>query len=118
MSVGFNHKIVFANTGKVSDFQKCFNDNYGKLVSCYLPLDINNRKHYTAVLSIAINNTFPLQIVDVYGKESETDLNCYQFDVSEVYRQYHESRRIGLAKLTLKRDSGRNRFQSETFRIT
>lgn len=116
MSVGFNHVITFANTGKVTDYQKSYTENYAKIIKCYLPLNFNNKKNYHAILSVAINNTYPKEIVKVDGIKSETDLNCYEFDVSEVYRQYYPTKKIGLMKITLLNDNGRAKFQSETFR--
>lgn len=37
MSVGFNNNVVFANTGKIIDYQKSFNDNYTKILNVFLP---------------------------------------------------------------------------------
>lgn len=117
MSVGFNHIITFANTGKITDYQKSFTDNYAKTLRCFLPLSFNNKKQYKAKLSIGINNTYPKEIVEVIGTKSETDLNCYDFDLSQVYSQYGYFKKIGLIRLTLQRDDGRVKFQSETFKI-
>ena len=39
------------------------------------------------------------------------------FDVSELYREYKASNKIGLARFKLIRDDNRVKFQSETFRI-
>lgn len=117
MSVGFNHIIVFANTGKISDYQKSYNDNYAKTVKCFLPLNFNNKKQYQAILSVSINNTFPKEIVEIIGYKSDTDLNCYNFDLSEVYKQYKTQQKIGLTRFTLIEDDGRVKFRSESFRI-
>lgn len=116
MSVGFNHVITFANTGKVTDYQKNFNDNYAKIIKCFLPLSLNNKRQYQACLTVGINDTFPKEIITVEGKKSDTDLNCYEFDVSEVYRLYYKTKKIGLMKITVSKENGRVVFQSETFR--
>lgn len=115
--VGFNNVIVFNNTGKVSDYQKSYNDNYAKTLKVYLPAYFNNKKLYDAVLSTAINNTFPKQIETVVGIKSEYDLNCYEFDLSDLYAKYKQHNKIGLTRFTLYCDNGRQKFQSESFRI-
>lgn len=115
--VGFNHIITFKNTGKVSDYQKAYNNNYSKTLKVYLPLNINNKKRYTALLYISINGTFPKDIKIIEGTVVESDLNCYMFDVSELYREYKADNKIGLAKFKLVRDDNRVKFQSESFRV-
>lgn len=117
MSVGFNNIITFSNNGKISDYQKAYDNNYGKIIKTYLPLHINNKKDYEAILSVSINNTFPKQIEIVKGYKNETDLNCYIFDVSELYRKYYENKKLGLTRLKLMCDNGRVKFISESFRL-
>ena len=117
MSVGFNHIIIFNNNGKIVDYQKAYNNQYAKTVKIFFPSNINNRKNYSAILSTAINNTYPKQVEFVEGVKSETDLNCYVFDLSEIYRKYKNLQKIGLTRVKLICDSGRDKFCSETFRI-
>lgn len=117
MSVGFNNTIVFANTGKVMDYQKSFSDNYAKILKVFLPPNFNNKKQYKAILSVSINNTFPKEIENVLGVKSDSDLNCYIFDVSELYRKYQSLKKLGLTQFRLFADDGRTKFKSESFRI-
>lgn len=117
MSVGFNNNIVFANTGKIIDYQKSFNDNYAKILNVFLPPSFNCKKQYKAILSIAINNTFPKEVENVLGVKSESDLNCYIFDVSDLYRKYQLLKKLGLSQFRLFAEDGRTKFKSESFRI-
>lgn len=118
MSVGFNYVITFNNNGKISDYQKSFNNNYAKIVKIFLPLNYNNRKEYEAILSVSINDTFPKQIETVLGYKSDSDLNCYIFDISELYRKYKSFKKLGLTRLKLLcSNSNRTKFQSESFRL-
>lgn len=116
MSVGFNHIIAFNRKGKVVDYQKSYNDNYAKTIRCFLPQNISNRDCYRAYLAVDINNTFPAMIVKVVGKKSETDLNCYDFDLSDVYEQYKVFDKIGLMQVILAEDNDDLVFKSESFR--
>lgn len=116
MSVGFNHIITFSRLGDITDYQKHFNDNYAKTIKCFLPPNINNKNFYRAHLEVGINNTFPKKIVKVVGDKSDTDLNCYIFDISDVYKQYEFLNKIGLMKVILTEDNGTIIFQSESFR--
>lgn len=118
--VSFNHIITFNNNGKITDFQKSYSDNYLKTLNVFLPLNYNNKKQYHAELSAAVENTYPRQIVTVEGFKSDTDLNKYVFDLSELYRSLHSSstrKRLGLCKIKLYSDNGRVKFESESFRI-
>lgn len=118
MSVGFNNIITFNNNGKVTDYQRAYNNNYDKTLKVFLPLNYNNKKEYLAILSVSINNTFPKQIEKVIGYKDDTDLNCYIFNLSELYRIYEPLKKIGLSKLTLlNENTNRMKFQSESFRI-
>lgn len=118
MSIGFFHVITFNNNGKITDYQKSYTDNYDKKLKVFLPLNYNNKKEYTIILSVSINNTFPKQIEKVIGYKDDTDLNCYIFNLSELYRKYSSLKKIGLSKLTLlNENSNRTKFQSESFRI-
>lgn len=116
MSVGFNHIITFDRKGKVIDYQQSYNDNYAKTIRCFLPQNINNRNCYRAHLAVRINNTFPVMIVKVVGNKSETDLNCYNFDLSDVYEQYKVFNKIGLMQVILTEDNDDLIFKSESFR--
>ena len=116
MSVGFNYVITFNNNGKVTDYQKSYNENYGKFIKIFLPLNFNNRKNYNCILSVAINNTFPKVVESVLGCKEELDLNCYNFDISELYRKYGSMRKLGLMRIKLLEDDGRCKFTSESFR--
>ena len=117
MSVGFNYIITFNNNRKISDYQKSFNNNYDKHIKFFLPLNFNNKKDYKAYLSVAINDTFPKKIEKIVCYKSETDLNCYEADISELYRNYEMLKKIGLCRFNLDCDDGRSKFISETFRI-
>lgn len=114
--VGFKHKITFNNNGKITDYQKSYNDNYSKIVEVFLPLNFNNKKKYKIRLSASINNTFPKRIEEVEGIKSDTDLNKYTFDVSNLFLLTKNSK-LGLCKIRLINDSNRIKFESESFRI-
>ena len=116
MSVGFNHIITFDRKGKVINYQQSYNDNYVKTIRCFLPQNINNRNHYRVHLAVKINNTFPAMIVKVVGNKSETDLNCYDFNLSDVYEQYKVFDKIGLMQVILTEDNDNLIFKSELFR--
>lgn len=117
--VGYNNIITFNNNGKVTDYQKAYNDNYAKILNVFLPLSFNNHKCYHAELSMAVNNTYPKKVIRVDGVKSDTDLNKYIFDLSEIYRLYYEAqnKKPGLCRVTLYSDNGRAKFESESFRI-
>lgn len=116
MSVGFNHIITFSRTGKVTDYQKNYNDNYSKTIKCFLPLNINNRNCYKIYLNVGINDTFPKKLIKVVGKKLNTDLNCYEFDISNVYARYKTLNKIGLMQIILTENNGDLIFKSEAFR--
>ena len=117
MSVGFKYKIVLSNNGKIADYQKSYDNNYDKEIRVYFPLQINNKKNYKAILSMSINNTFPKQIESVIGVKDDTDLNCYIFNVSELYVKYKPVKKIGLSKVSLLTEDGRPKLISESFRF-
>lgn len=116
MSVGFNHIITFDKCGKISDYQKAYNNDYAKTVKIFLPLYISNKNFYNCYLYVSINNTFPKEIIKVCGDKSNTDLNCYIFDLSEIYRQFEPFKKIGLSQIVLM-ENNKYIFKSETFRI-
>lgn len=113
---GFNHVIVFNQNGKISDYQKAYNKENAKTIRICLPLNFNNKKNYKAELSVAINNTYPTQVETVEGYKSETDLNVYNFDITQLY-YLQAKRKLGLFKFKLYSDDGRTKFESEAFRI-
>ena len=114
--VGFNHIITFNQNGKITDYQKSYNKEYAKKLNIYLPLNFNNKKRYIAELSVAVNNTFPKQIIKVEGYKSDTDLNLYQFDLTNLYN-LQARKELGLFKFKLYSDNHRTKFESEVFRI-
>lgn len=114
--VGFNTTIVFNNNGKIIDYQKAYNQNYGKTVNIFLPLNFNNKKNYKAEMSVAINNTFPKEIEIVEGVKSDSDLNKYTFDVTQLY-YLNVKKKLGLSKIKLYSSNGRTQFESESFRL-
>lgn len=116
MSVGFNHIITFDKNGKILDYQKAYTDNYAKELKVFFPLNFNNKDDYAAILSVAINDTFPKQIETAVGSKSDTDLNCYIFDISELYREYKNFNKLGLMKIQLFYNDGKCKFTSESFR--
>lgn len=117
--VGFINSIVFNNNGKIIDYQKSYNDNYSKILNIYLPLNYNNKKNYTAKLYMAIDNTYPREIISVQGNKSDTDLNKYIFDVTEIFKEQYikQKRKPGLCRIKLSVDDGRIKFESESFRL-
>ena len=114
--VGFNNIITFNNNGKVTDYQRAYNKEYGKTLKVFLPLNFNNKKDYIAKLTVAINNTYPKEIKIVEGIKSETDLNCYEFDLTQLFYKLVK-KQIGLCRVCLVTDKGRVRFESESFRV-
>lgn len=117
--VGFNNIIVFNNNGKITDYQKSYNNEYAKIVNIFLPLNFNSKKQFKAELSMSVDNTYPKEVVKVEGYKSETDLNKYIFDLSELYRNYYvaQKKKPGLCKIKLYSDNGRVKFESESFRL-
>ena len=115
--VGFSYIITLNNNGKITDYQKSFDNNYKKEIKVYFPLQINNKKNYQALLSVSINNTFPKEIETVIGVKDDTDLNCYIFDVSEIYNKYKYFKKLGLSKISLLCEDNRPRLISESFRF-
>lgn len=114
--IGFNHVIVFNQNGKVVDYQKTYTKEDAKTIRVCLPLNFNNKKNYRAELSVAINNTYPTQVEIVEGYKSETDLNVYNFDVTQLY-YLQAKKKLGLFRFKLYSDNGRTKFESETFRV-
>lgn len=115
--VGFESIVTFNNNGSVRDKQKAFHNEYDKKLIVFLPLSFNNKKRYRAELSTAFDDTYPKRIVIVAGEKSETDLNCYTFELSEMFQAVQHSK-VGLSKVILYTDKGRKKFESELFRIT
>lgn len=117
--VGFNNIIVFNNNGKIIDYQKSYNKEYAKILNIFLPLNFNNKKNYHIELSMAIDNTYPREIIKIDGVKSEEDLNKYTFNLSELYRNYYvaQKKKPGLSRIRLYTDNGRVKFESESFRI-
>lgn len=118
MSVGFNKIITFDEQGKITDYQKSFSNNYSKIVKIYLPMKFcsNDYIKQTPMLMININNTFPKIVEKILGVKSETDLNCYIFDLSVFYANYYNEHKIGLSKFILENDNNII-FTSQTFRV-
>lgn len=114
--VGFNHVIVFNQNGKVIDYQKSYNKENAKKVKVILPLNFNNKKNYKAELSVAINNTYPKEIRTAEGYKSESDLNVYDFDLTQLFF-LQTNKKLGLFKLKLYSENNRIKFESEVFRI-
>lgn len=114
--VGFNHVITFNNNGKVTNYQHSYNKNNAKKLTVFLPLNFNNKRKFTCNLSVAVTNTYPTQIEVVEGIKSETDLNCYEFDVTQLYL-LNARRRFGLCKIKLLKSNGRTEFESEAFKL-
>lgn len=115
--IGYNYIIVFNQNGKIQDYQKAYNSETAKTINLFLPLCFNNKKQYRAELSIAVNNTFPKQIITVCGKKAENDLNKYIFDLTAIYSSTLTKNKYGLCKFKLLSDNGRVKFESESFRI-
>lgn len=114
--VGFNHIVIFNNNGKITDFQKAYNKESQKTLSVFLPLNFNNKKRYKAVLSIAVNNTYPKRIETVEGFKSEADLNKYVFDITQMFA-LNANKKFGLCRVKLVDDNNRTQFESESFRL-
>ena len=113
--VGFNYVITFNNNGKITDYQKDYNKETSKIVNAFLPLNYNNKKNYKAVMSVAVANTYPTQVLKVEGYKSESDLNKYIFDLTQLYNS--TKKKYGLCRIELFLDNGRTKFKSESFRI-
>lgn len=113
---GFVYNITFNQNGKITDYQKSYNRDNSKIVNIFLPLNYNNKKEYNAILSVAINNTFPRKIVYAEGFKSLTDLNKYTFDITQLYLQ-EKDKRLGLCEIRLTTDNNRTKFKSESFRL-
>ena len=114
--VGFIYNITFNQNGKIIDYQKSYNNTYGKVINIFLPLNFNNNKEYKAQLSIAINNTFPREILFIDGYKCNDDLNKYAFDLTQIYLQ-DKDKRLGLCEIRLLTENNRTKFKSESFRI-
>lgn len=115
--VGFNHFITFNNNGRITDYQRNYTKDYAKQVHIYLPPNFNNKKQYNAVFSVAVLDTYPKQILTVEGEKSDTDLNKYTFDLTNLYLQLKSQNKLGLCRVKLTSDNGRTKFESESFRI-
>lgn len=115
--IGFNAIITFDNMGNISDYQKAYNNCYAKKVKIYLPMKYITEESQKAVLNMAVNNTFPLVIEESLGVKSKTDVNCFEFDVSVLYKKYHEDLKIGLSKFILYSQNGNIEYTSQTFRV-
>lgn len=114
--VGFNHVITFNNNGKVTDYQRNFNKNNAKKLTVFLPPNFNNKRNFNCTLSIAVLNTYPTQVEVIEGCKSDTDLNCYEFDVTQLYL-LNARRKFGLCKIKLLKGNGRTEFESEAFKL-
>lgn len=114
--VGFRTVVVFNNNGKVTDRQIAYDDNYGKELVVFLPLNFNNRKQFTAELTTSVEDTYPKRLVTIEGKKSETDYNCYTFDLTKLL-EATKNFKLGLSKVILYTDRRRKRFESELFRM-
>lgn len=116
--IGFNLIITLDDCGKVTDYNKSYNNFYAKKVTLFLPMKYSFKMPQTPHLLTAINETYPLDIEDTIGKKSETDLNCYCFDVTNMYNKYCDDGRIGLTRFILRSaDDNTQLFTSQTFRV-
>lgn len=117
--VGFNNNLVLGKRGKIYDYQKSYNNENSKLLNVFLPLNFNNKELYTMELAMAIDNTFPKDVVIVKGVKSETDLNKYMFDLTNLYRNYYsaQNKKPGLCKIKLYSENENLIYESENFRI-
>ena len=117
--IGFSLIITLDDCGKITDYKKAYDDFYAKKVIIFLPMKYSFKIPQTPHLLTAINETYPLNIEDTIGKKSETDLNCYCFDVTNLYNKYYDSSRIGLTRFILQSadDDDTQLFTSQTFRV-
>lgn len=116
--VGFNNIITFDRYGKVSNYQKSYDNQYSKTIKTFFPFPLFalDDNLYYASLYVSINNTFPKQIETIYGTKLKDDYNSFIFDVSELYRKFKNLDKIGLSQVYIYH--GYNVvFKSESFRI-
>ena len=117
MSVGFNFVVTLDKQGKITDYQKSYNDNYAKIVKVFFPLCFNNKDITANATMITAINNLPMskETYVTTGIKVMSDLNCYTFDVSNLYEKYKNDDKIGLSKVCYSCSSFD--FDSEAFRV-
>lgn len=112
--VGFTNNIVFDIKGKIIDQQIGYTNNYKKVIKAFLPFSFNPENLFTkATINIAIQNTFPRKIISICGYPTDSDPNCYVFDITNIYTKYLKNG-LGLMSIDIVCDN--QKFKSHSFR--